>query len=73
MDSRSAHLMNPPVEARSLLQREVPPNELEGMIARNLLAIGDKASNVGGVNVVALLVGSGVHSKRRVERWRGEG
>ena len=51
-----------------MLKREVPPDKLEGMIARNLLAIGDKASNVGGVNVVALLVGSGVHGRRRVER-----
>ena len=72
MDARSAHLMNPPVEARGLLQREVPPDKLEGTIARNLLAIGDKASNVGGVNVVALLVGSSVHGRRRVERWRRE-
>ena len=66
MDSRSAYLMNPPVKARGLLQREVPPNELEGMIARNLLSTGDKASDVGGVNVVALLIGSGVHGGRHV-------
>ena len=68
MNSRSAHLVNPAVEARGLLQREVPPDKLEGTIARNLLAIGNKASNVGGVNVVALFVGSGVHNGRRVER-----
>ena len=67
MDSRSAHLMNPLVETRSLLQREVPPDKLEGTIARNLLATSDKASDVGGVNIVALLVGSGVHSRRSRE------
>ena len=68
MDPCSAHLMNPPVEARGLLQREVPPDKLEGTIARNFLAIGDEVRNVGGINVVALLVGSGVHGRRRVER-----
>ena len=50
-----------------MLQREVPPDELEGMIARDLLSIGDKASDVGSINVVALLIGSGVHSGRSVE------
>ena len=49
-----------------MLQREVPPDKLEGTIARNLLAIGDKASNVGGVDEVALLIGSSVHGDKDV-------
>ena len=66
MDSHSAHLMNPPVKTRGLLQREVPPDELEGTIARNLLPTGDEASNVGGVDEVALLIGGGVHDDKDV-------
>ena len=66
MDSRSAHLMNPPVKARGLLQREVPPDKLEGAIARDLLSVGNKVSNVGGVDEVALFIGSDVHGGRHV-------
>ena len=66
MDFCSAYLMNPLVKTRSLLQREVPPDELEGTIARNLLSAGDKASNVGGVDEVALLIDSGVHGDKNV-------
>ena len=58
--------MNPPVKARGLLKREVPPDKLESTIARNLLSTGDKASNVGGVDVVALLIGSGAHGNKDV-------
>ena len=65
--------MDPPVEVRALLQREVPPDVLEGAVPRNLLPSGDKPSNVVGVDVVALIVGDSVHGDRRVERWRGEG
>ena len=73
MDPHSAHLVNPLVEARALLQREVPPDILEGMVPRNLLPSGNKPSYVVGVNVVALIVGDSVHGGRRVERWRREG
>ena len=58
--------MNPPVEARALLQREVPPDVLEGAVPRNLLPGGYEASNVVGVDVVALIVGNGVHGGRCV-------
>ena len=73
MDSRSAHFMNPPVEVRGLLQREVPPDELKGTIARYLLPSGDEMGDVGGIDEVALLIGGGVHGDRRVERRRREG
>ena len=65
--------MDPLVEARALLQRQVPPDILEGAIARNLLPSGNKLSNVVSIDVVALVVGDGVHSGRHVERWRREG
>ena len=57
------HLVNPSVEARGLLQREVPPDVLEGTVPRNLLPSGDKPGNVVGVDVVALIVGNGVHGR----------
>ena len=66
MDSHSAHLMNPPVKARGLLQREVPPDELESTITRYLLSTSDEASNVGGIDKVALFIGSDVHGRRHV-------
>ena len=56
------HLMNPLAKARALLQREVPPDILEGAVPRNLLPCGNEPSNVVGVDVVALVVGDGVHS-----------
>ena len=62
-----AHLMNPLVEARALLQREVPPDILEGTVPRNLLPSGNEPSDVVGVDVVALVVGDSVHSGRCVE------
>ena len=65
--------MNPLVEARALLQREVPPDILEGTVPRNLLPSGNEPSNVVGIDVVALLIGDSVHGSRRVERWRREG
>ena len=68
-----AHLMNPPVEVRALLQRKVPPDILEGAVPRNLLPSGYEASNVVGIDMVALLVGDNVHSGRRVKRWKREG
>ena len=68
MDPRSTHFVNPPVEARGLLQREVPPDKLEGTIAQYLLPSSDKTGDIGGIDEVALLIGSGVHSGRRVER-----
>ena len=68
-----AHLVNPPVEVRTLLQREVPPDILEGTVPRNLLPSGYEPSDVVGIDMVALLVGDSVHSGRRVERWRREG
>ena len=63
-----AHLVNPPVEVRGLLQREVPPDELEGAVPRNLLPSGNEPGNVVGVDVVALIVGNGVHDSKQVER-----
>ena len=62
-----AHLMDPPVEARALLQREVPPDILEGTVPRNLLPTGNKLGNVVGIDVVALIIGNGVHGGRRVK------
>ena len=59
-----AHLMDPPVEARALLQREVPPDKLEGTIARHFLPSGNELGNVVGVYVVALIVGNSVHGRR---------
>ena len=41
--------MDPPVKVRALLQREVPPDVLEGAVPWNLLPSGYKASNVVGV------------------------
>ena len=65
--------MFPLVEARTLLKREVPPDELEGLVPGNLLSSRYETSDVLGVHMVALVVGDGVHSGRSVERWRGEG
>ena len=59
--------MNPLVEARALLQREVPPDILEGTVPGNLLPSGNEPSNVVEVDVVALIIGDGVHSGRCVE------
>ena len=59
-----AHLVNPPVEARALLQREVPPDILEGAVPRNLLPSGDEPGNVMGIDMVALVIGDGVHGKK---------
>ena len=73
MDPRSTHFMNPPVETRGLLQREVPPDELEGTIARYLLPSGDKTGDIGGIDEVALLIGSGVHGRRRVKEVEKRG
>ena len=73
MDPCSTHLVNPPVETRALLQREVPPDILEGAVPRNLLPSGDEPGNVVRVDVVTLIVGDGVHGRRCVESWRGEG
>ena len=67
MDSHSAHLVNPPVKARALLQGKVPPDVLEGTIAGYLLPIGDEPGDIVGIDVVALLIGDGVHGDRRVE------
>ena len=65
MDFRSTHLMDPPVKVRGLLQREVPPDKLEGTIARNLLSTGDEVNDVGSINKVALFIGSSVHGGKR--------
>ena len=62
--------MSPLVEARGLLEREVPPDILDGAITRNLLPSGNEPGDVVRVDVVALVVGDGVHSGRRVERRR---
>ena len=59
--------MDPPVEARALLKREVPPDIFEGRVPRNFLPSGYKASYVVGIDVVALIVGDGVHGRRRAE------
>ena len=59
--------MLPFVEPRTLLKREVPPDELEGLVPRNLLPSRYETSDVVGVDVVALVVGNGVHSERCVE------
>ena len=64
MDPGLAHLVNPLVEVRALLQGKVPPDVLEGMIAGYLLPIGDEPSNVIGIDMVSLVVGDGVHSGR---------
>ena len=69
----STHNVLPLVEARTLVQREVPPNKLEGLVPGNLLPCRYEASNVLGVHMVTLIVGNGVHSGRCVERWRREG
>ena len=55
------------------MKREVPPDELEGLVPRNLLPGRYETSNVVGVYVVALVVGDGVHSGRGVEERRREG
>ena len=59
--------MLPLVETRALLEREVPPNELEGLVPRNLLSSRYETSDIMGVDVVALVVGNGVHTGRCVE------
>ena len=56
-----------------MLQREVPPDVLEGTVSRNLLSSGNKPGNVLGVDVVALIIGDGVHSGRRVKKWEKRG
>ena len=69
----STHNVFPLVEVRTLLQREVPPNELEGLVPRNLLPSRYETSDVVGVHMIALIVGDGVHSGRCVEERRREG
>ena len=64
--------MFPLIEARTLLEREVPPNELEGLVPGNLLSSRYETSDVLGVHMVALVVGNGVHNGRSVERRRRE-
>ena len=49
------------------MQEKVPPDILEGTIAGYLLPIGNEPGNIVGVDMVALIVGSGVHSGRQVE------
>ena len=71
--TRSTHNVFPLVEARTLLKREVPPNELEGLVPRNLLSGRYETSDVLGIHMIALVVGNGVHNRRCEERWRGEG
>ena len=56
-----------------MLEREVPPDILDGAIPRNLLPSGNKLGNVVRVDMVALIVGNSVHGGRRVEGWRREG
>ena len=58
--------MDPSIEVRGLLKREVPPDKLEGAVPRNLLPSGDEPGNVVGVDVVALVIGDSVHGDRRV-------
>ena len=70
--TRSTHNMFPLVEARTLLKREVPPNELEGLVPGNLLSSRYKTSDVLGIHMVALVVGDGVHTGRGVEERRRE-
>ena len=50
-----------------MLKRKVPPDILEGAVPRNLLPSGDEPGNVVGIDVVALIVGNGVHGRRCVE------
>ena len=64
MDPHSAHPLNPLVKARALLQMKVPPDILEGTIARYLLPIGNEPGNIVGIDMVALIVGDSVHSGR---------
>ena len=59
--------MSPLVEVRDLLKREVPPDIFNGAVTRNLLPSGDELGDAVGIDVVALIVGNGVHSGRRVE------
>ena len=61
------------VEARGLLERNVPPDILDGAVPRNLLPSRYETSDVLGVYMVALVVGDGVHSRGCVKRRRGEG
>ena len=61
------HLMSPLVKVRGLLEREVPPDILDGTITRNLLPSGNEPGNVVGIDVVALIVGNGVHGRRHRE------
>ena len=58
--------MGPFVKARGLLEREVPPDILDGAVSWNLLPSSDEPSNVMGVDVVALIIGDGVHGRRCV-------
>ena len=67
-----AHLVDPLIKTRALLQREAPPDILEGAVPRNLLPSGNEPSNVVGIDVVALIIGNGVHGRKRVkEEKRG--
>ena len=72
VDPSLAHLMNPLVKARALLQGKVPPGILEGTITRYLLPIGNKPSNIISVDMVSLVIGDSVHSHRRVVMQRRE-
>ena len=72
MDPSSAHLVDPLVEVRALLQGKVPPNILKRTSPWDLLPIGDELSNVIGADVVPMVVGNGVHSRKHVDRWRRE-
>ena len=56
-----------------MLEREVPPDILDGAVTGNLLSSGDEPGDVVGIDVVALIVGNGIHGRRCVEGWRGEG
>ena len=73
MDPCLAHLMDPPVQKRALLQGKVLPDVLEGTIAWYLLPTGDKPGDVIGIYIVALIVGNGIHDRRHVEKWKKRG
>ena len=56
-----------------MLEREVPPDILDGAIPKNLLPSGNEPGDVVGIDVVALIVGNGVHGRRCVKRRKREG
>ena len=65
MDPSPAHLMDPPVEVRALLEQKVPPDILEGIVPLNLLSTDNKPnkpSNVGSIDMVVLIFRDCVHS-----------